>query len=74
MLFAGYSRSAGTKTTLADLMDIAALWGVAPEDVVIEVMDDGNIEVDYTVPLYADPDGCVLCRKIGHDSSEPCQP
>lgn len=78
MIFTGYSRNVGTKVTLAEVMDIAALWRVAPEDVVIQWEGD-HIEVSYTVPVYTDADGwdelgCMLCRKIGHDPSEPCQP
>jgi hypothetical protein len=78
MLFTGYSRNVGRKTTLADVMDAASLWGVRPEDVTIEIQGD-HIEISYDVPQHQDEDGwsapgCVLCRNIGHDPSEPCRP
>lgn len=55
MAFTGYSRLVPSPVSLSDVMDIAALWGVLPEDVMIEevyeVGGSGHVEITYTAPL-----------------------
>ncbi len=52
--FTGYSRIVDSPVTLVELMEIAALWGVHPADVVIEevyeVGGSGTLEISYTAP------------------------